>query len=329
MFTLYSGLYADLTPMQQEAIVAFVTHRYATDVLYIPDYLQEICHLPSGTPAYAQAYADKVANLAHALRRYTPQTHVVAIFAFWPDNTPVALATMRTTGGLNGTPLADSIGLSDSDLPLHTLFAGLTYPQTPTFDAQFSTEKDVYEVGRLAAVDPQQIEQLVQSGVISHAEAQSFLALAFDELVVATCQRHFRFTPDFAAFIFNVSPRLARQMQVRQDLVLLPLFANGVEPTAAALEPKGIYASHFQRWSSVLCQYVPDAVMQQGLTAAIRYLVDQPPKTWLDLKISLPYITLHDSLLTTAVARLEERLEKKRVYRLTQTGSFQTCSTIA
>jgi len=329
MFTLYSGLYTELTSTQQEAIGTLISRRYTTDVLYISEYLQEVCHLTLGSPAYAKAYAGKVANLKHALYRYTSQTYVVAIFVTLPDGTPTALATMRTTGGRDGIPLANSIGLANSDLPLHTLFSGLTYPQTATFDAQHVTEQDVYEVGRLAAVDQQQMEQLVRAGVLSQAEAQSFLALVFDELVVATCQMHFRFTPDFAAFIFNVSPRLAREMQVRQALMLLPLFTNGVKPTATALDPSGIYATHFQRWPYVLGQHMPEAIVQQGVKAAIHYLADQPTKTWLDLKISLPYVTLHDSLLKTAVARLEERLQQKRVYHLTQTGIFQSSSRLA
>ena len=329
MFTLYCGLYADLTPMQQEAIVTLVTRRYATDVLYIPEYLQEVYKLTPGTPAYEQEYAGKVAKLECALRRHTPQTYIVAIFVTSPDGTLIALATMRTTCGRNGTPLADLIGLPSSGLPLHTLFADLAYPQSSTFDAQHVTEKDVYEMGRLAAIDQQQMEKLVQAGVISPAEAQSFLALVLDELVVATCQMHFCFTPDFVAFIFNVSPRLARQAQVRQDLVLLPLFHNGVRPTALALDPTGIYATHFQQWSYVLRQHLPAVIADDGILGAIRYLASQPAKTWVDLKISLPYVMLHDSFLRSAVARLEERLQQKRVYHLTQTGSLQSSSSIA
>ena len=140
------------------------------------------------------------------------------------------------------------------------------------------------------------------------------LTSAFDELIV-TCYRTGNAATRVAGWIFNVKPKLAVALKLRKGLNLVPLYSQGVEPTALALN-SALDKPYFHRWHSELFKLIPEAIVHEGMLAAVRYMAGRDIRDWQDCEVSLPYLLVNNDELECAIEKLETKLAQ-RTYALT------------
>ncbi len=269
MLTLYTGLYEDLTAAQQRAILKLTMRRYV-EAIHLPEYLEHTQGLLPGTAEYDQTYAAYLDAIKENLSNFDQRTYVSAILL--PDGAEewIALASMRSLWGQSPVAVAHSIGHADSSVPTHALLQAFQYPHLPDFDPNIVTEAEIFEASRLVTGDRELIEQLVSTDAMSQAEIQAVLASSFDELIVSAVRNAHALT-SMAGWIFNVKPKLAVSLKLRKGLNLIPLYSQGVEPTAQALS-SALDKPYFHRWHTELFKLIPDTLVQEGMLAAVRYM---------------------------------------------------------
>jgi hypothetical protein len=157
------------------------------------------------------------------------------------------------------------------------------------------------------------IEQLVKTGAMSQAEIQAVLASSFDELIVSAV-RNAHALASMAGWIFNVKPKLAVSLKLRKGLNLIPLYSQGVEPTAQALS-SALDKPYFHRWHTELFRLIPDTIVHQGMLAAVRYMAGRDIREWQDCEVSLPYLVVNNAEFEAAIQKLEAKLAQ-RTYEL-------------
>ena len=210
--------------------------------------------------------------------------------------------------------MAQSIGRADSSIPTHTLLQSFHYPQLPDFDPNVVTEAEIFEASRLVTGDRELIEQLASTGAMNQAEIQAVLTSAFDELIVSAVRNAHALT-HMAGWIFNVKPKLAVSLKLRKGLNLISLYSQGVEPTAQALS-SALDKPYFHRWHTELFKLIPEAIVQEGMLAAVRYMAGRDIRDWQDCEVSLPYLVVNNAEFENAIQKLEAKLAQ-RTYALT------------
>ncbi len=310
MLTLYTGLYGNLSAARQQAIHTLTVRRYVKDIYHLDAHLQQSEGLTPGTPEFEQAYAAKYQQIRQALAEFDDHTYVSAILLSDAAGDWIALASMRILQGKRSdVAVGQSIGCADSSIPTHTLLQSFHYPQLPNFDAATVTEAEICEISRLVAADHELAEQLIRAGVMSPAEIQAVLSSAFDELIVNFYRNEIP-AMKVAAWIFNIKPKLAASLKLRKGLNLIPLYAQGVEPTARALNG-ALDKPYFQRWHTELFKLLPDEIVQQGMLAAVRYMASRDIREWQDCELSLPYLLLNDDEFDSTIQKLEAKLAQR------------------
>jgi hypothetical protein len=310
MLTLYTGLYGNLSPAQQRAIHKLTERRYVEEIYHLDAHLQQSEGLAPGTPEFERAYKSKYEQIQQALAKFDDRTYVSAILLSDETAEWIALASMRSLWGRRAdVPVAHSIGHADSSIPSHVLLQSFQYPHSPDFDPDVVTEAEIFEASRLVAGDRALMEQVVNTGAMSESEIQAVLALAFDELIVSAVRNAHALT-QMAGWIFNVKPKLAVSLKLRKGLNLIPLYSQGVEPTARALSA-ALDKPYFHRWHTELFKLLPAEIVQQGMLAAVRYMASRDIREWQDCELSLPYLVVNNAEFENAIQKLEAKLAKR------------------
>lgn len=312
MLTLYTGLYENLTAAQQRAILKLTMRRYV-EAIHLPEYLEHTQGLTAGTLEYEQTYATYMDSIQETLSSFDQRTYVSALLL--PDGAEdwIALASMRSLWGQGPVAVARSIGQADSSIPTHILLQAFQYPHRPDFDPNVVTEAEIFEASRLVTGDRELIERLVSTGAMSQAEIHAVLASAFDELIVSAVRNAHALT-SMAGWIFNVKPKLAVSLKLRKGLNLIPLYTQGVEPTAQALS-SALDKPYFHHWHTELFKLIPEAIVHEGMLAAVRYMADRDIREWQDCEVSLPYLVVNNAEFESAIQKLEAKLAQ-RTYEL-------------
>jgi hypothetical protein len=307
---LYAGPYAGLCSGQRRAIHALTVRRYVDDIYHLKEYLEVSEGLHAGTPEFECAYQAKREGIEAALAAFDDRTYVAAILLSHGSDRWTALASMRSIWGRRTeVPLAFSIGCSESSIPTHTLLTSFRYPNLPGFDPEAVTEAEVFEVSRLVTADRTVQEELVSSGAMTESVFRTVLAGAFDELIISTA-RNGQAVTRVSAWIFNVKPRLAAALRMREGLNLIPLYSEGVEPTEGALT-NPLDRPYFCRWHDELAKAAPPEVARQGAKAVVRYMASHEIRAWHHCDATLPFLLLNDAGLECAIQKLEARVARR------------------
>ena len=319
MLTLYTGLYRNLSPAQERAVHKLTARRYVDDIYQLDAHLQQSEGLTPGTPEFEWAYAAMYAQIQQGLAAFDDRTYVSAILLSDDVGGWNALASMRTLWGQGDVAVAQSIGRAESSIPTHTLLKSFQYPRLPDFDPNVVTEAEIFEASRLVTGDQTLVEQLVSSGEMAETEIRAVLSAAFEELIVSAVRNAHALT-QMAGIIFNVKPKLAVSMKLRKGLNLIPLYSQGVEPTALALSAE-LDKPYFRRWHSQLFKLLPDEIAQQGLLAGVRYMAARDIREWQGCELSLPYLIVNNDEFERAIRKLEAKLAQ-RSYELTKEMAY-------
>ena len=313
MLTLYTGRYEELLPSQQDAIHQLTVRRYVEDIYHLHAHLQQFESLIPDTPKFEQVHANYFEQIEQALSRFDERTYVAAILLCDQANQWYALASMRyLKGQREDVVVSRSIGRTDSSIPTHRLLDGFQYPKLPDFDPDALTEMELTEVSRLVIADQEQIERVIHLGLLCQEELQSLMTAAVTEMIVSFYRAG---NPGIqvAGLIFNVKPKLAAMLKLRKGINLLPLFAEGTEPTPLALSamPDRLY---FERWHANLFELIPETIKLHGTRAAVKYLAGRDTHEWIDCEISLPYLVVNNSGYQYSIENLERQLARHRRY---------------
>lgn len=296
--------YDTLTPEEQAACVALMVPRYRG--LTYPTEAELIAALAAtpGTAAFAAKLADLDRRIGDALGTFADSHAVSAIFARTITGDLVAVAVMRTIRGTSQALLSDLIGSPSSSIPTHRVLQGFRYPAHPDLVADETPERALAEFGRLVVANHAQLQPLIADGTLTPGEADHILRHGFDALLAGSYFRDQATLDPPRAYIFNAKPRLAHVLAAGKGLTILPLFADGAEPTPTVLDRSKFDAPYFQRWAVELGELVPTEVLEAGLPVAIRHLTSNGFNGWRKLGINLPYLILCDRATARGMTHL-------------------------
>lgn len=254
--------------------------------------------------------------IERGLRGFDAHTWITTLLHRGRGGRWTALASMRAIQGHRKVPVAQSVGDPRSSVPTHALMQGFRYPALPGFDATRVTESLMFETTRLVVAKPAWVAPLVAAGELSADTAKCLLTAALAELIVSAGRLAQRILvdPPPAAWIFNVRPRFAVALRDFKGLELVPLYNDGAEPTPAALD-SALDAPYFHRWRRELCRDLPPAVVQamvhEGVAAAVRHVARYDVSVWQDRAVTLPFLLVHDAPFKAAINQMEVMLAQQ------------------
>lgn len=303
----YVGRFSGLSQAQQSAVTDLTVRRYIDEIYDIGTYLEHSKGLRRGSLEFHEASRAYHGEIREALARYDESTYLSALLFRHRTGEWTAVAAMRMIHGRGqGAPLSQTIGRADSSLPTHRLLESFCYPQLPNFNPDAVTESQLFEASRLVCPDKTVHTRLTDSGEMSETEYRAMQSGAFDVLMVSAKRFVGAMFPT-ASWIFNVKPRLAAALRIRQGLDLIPLYLNGVQPTAQALSST-VDQLYFHRWNQELLNMAPTQVADKGIAAVVRHLSGCSLRVWQDCAASLPYLVVSGASFDAAINKIGNRV---------------------
>lgn len=315
MLEVISGPVQRLGADHRAAVADMTTARFTRDLLGHDAYIAEVLGLEPGTPAFDTACADLVSSFRADLAATHAVASLAAMFTYDQSRRPIALGVMHVVRGTrNERCIADAVGWPDSSLQTHALLSGFRYPALPGFDPYRLDETHLLELRRWVSIDPADLHELAEQGVLTSVEEDYVLRFATAEACVGvhrlTATYHSRRNGQpYAGYLCSCAPRSALIMRRKLGLPMIPLFADGCAPTALALSPACFAAPLFRRHDAELARAVPPhANGGDPLRAALRHLAttDQPHAA--AGRLSLPYLLPYSDELFAQMDRLEDLL---------------------
>jgi hypothetical protein len=226
---------------------------------------------------------------------------------------PLALASMRIVhGSKKNLLISNSIGSSESSIPMHRLLQSFSYPKLKDFNPFKITETQVCECSRRAALNKREIIELVKENVMTKEEGEYFLQHCFNHLLVGLTRYCVK---EASAFVFNLRPYHAYHFK-SLGLNLVPLFSEGVEPTKDAIDERNVLSPLFTKWTNELQKCFQQMSFEQGIASAIKEIYksneeqDRAILGWKHCNIPLPFLLLIDKKYHSTVQRVENLIAK-------------------
>jgi hypothetical protein len=261
-------------------------------------------NVPIGSLAYREAWAAEVARRKHSHRAaYGDDDWVYALCARGSAGELVALATILTVHGTRDVALGEAIGDPASSFPTLRMltFACDSGPGSLSADVP---ECRLAELARMAVRQSPDLAALVSGGSITLAAAAYVEAHGFNEMFAMSYWRDQARPEPPVAYLGNSPPWMIDALE-RRGLDVRRLYRMaGAGPTPRVLQSGESTSAYFKRWEALVAPLVPQAVLAQGIAAAVRYLAQQEDTGWHSLALSLPFYILNSPKTRAAMASL-------------------------
>lgn len=318
MIEVISGPFRQLSAEHQAAVVDLTTARFTRDLLDHDAYLVDVMGVAPRSDAFAAAREALIESFKQDLQATDNIADITVVCTYNRSRQPVALGAMRMVRGARADlALVDAVGRPDSSLQTHALLRGFRYPCLPGFDPYRLTEARLLEVRRWVSIDPADLHALVRAGVLTSVEEDYVLHFGTAEVCLGvhrlTARYHTRRNGQpHAGYLWTCAPRAAVILRHKMGLGMIPLFAEGCEPTERALAPDCFAAPLFVRHRHELLQAAPvngTPIADDDRTRlALRHLATATSPHGVAARLSLPYLLLYDDDTFAKFDTLEDTL---------------------
>ncbi|RIL10551.1 hypothetical protein DCC79_07675 [bacterium] len=308
MIEVVTGPFSRFSPEHRAAVEDLTTKRYSEDLLDHDHYITHVSGIAPSSEGYHAARAAMIEAFRADYRTTETSSHVGATFTRGANGRPIALGAMRYTRGARADlSVTASIGRADSSLQTHALLRDFRYPRLPGFDPDRDPETRLVELGRWVAVDPNGLRDMVAADTLTSTEADYALWFGTAEISLQLHRMTSRYRvrrngQPLAGYLWTCAPRSAVLLHRRMGLRLIPLFADGCQPTDLALSQGCFAAPLFARYQAEL-EAVAERIRPAGAcvqadadpaSVALRHLATATKPQAAAGTLSLPYLLPYD-----------------------------------